>query len=193
MSNLIKDKRITSTLAIMVLLAALYFLVFKPSADIKNVDGKKSDPRQESLSLFNKGKLKDALPGLEAVDSRIKNDTEVKTALAFAYRALGDKEKAFKKYEEIIEYDKNNAGTHLRLGVYYRIEKQYDKSKSHLEQAVKIQRNPQFLVELSKTYEAQGQLDKASELLKQASKATTDAAKNELIKQAETVKSQDGI
>lgn len=194
MSNLIKDRRITSTLVILVLLIGLYFLVFKPSADVRSVNNKKIDPREEALLLYNEGKLKEALPELEAIDDRQSNDAEVKTALAFTYRALGKKEKSFIKYEEIIKNDPKNAGTHLRLGVYYREEKNYDKSREHLEEAVKIQRNSQFLIELSKTYEAQGQLDKASALLRQAGGATKDyRIKNELIKQSESLKNQEGI
>lgn len=154
----------------MALLAGLYFFVFKPSADIKDISSNKSDLKEETMLLYNKGKLSEALPGLEEIDGELKRDTEVKTALAFTYRATGKKDESFKKYEEILEYDPKNAGTLLRLGIYYRIDGDLQKSKEYLEEAVNIQPNPQFMEELARTYEVLGQHDKAKLLLIEADK-----------------------
>lgn len=192
--KIIKNKGIFFTFLAIICIGLLYFSVFKPVTDTKVIQNLNKKARGETLTLYNSGQVEESLSKLEQLDKNYRNDTEIKTALAFAYRALGKKEQSFKKYQEILEYDANNIATHVRLGIYYRVEKQLEKSMEHLEKALKIKRNSQIMAELSKTYEALGKLDDASKLLRDAAALTKDASqKKALTKQAEGIKSQDGI
>lgn len=168
--DFIKRKPTIYTALGIFLLAFLYISVFRPATESQNVNEVNKAMRDRTLLLFNKGQVKEILTDLENLDDRLKSDIEVKTALAFAYRAAGKKIESFKKYEEILSYDPNNAGTHLRLGIYYRIDKNLKRSREHLEKAVNLQRSPQFMKELAKTYEALGQSDKAGILSRDADK-----------------------
>lgn len=191
-SNLKTTKIYLAIILVIILILVIGALaIFKSTKKTSIEDGVASQKRTEALDFFNSGQVQEALPLLEKADKASKNDTEVKTALAYAYRVADKKDLSFKKYNEILKYNPDDVGTHFRLGIYYRMDSKLKESEEHLEKAAKLSPNTQFLVELSKIYELQSKFSEAEKALRKGAALTDDANyKKELLKQADELKTR---
>lgn len=135
-----------------------------------------SQARVRALELFRQGKLKEAIPELQAALQGNSADAELRLHLAYAHDRLGSAAEAITEYERVNDIDPNNYFARNNLGVLLDKQGRYDEAIAAFENASRI--DPTNVS--AKTNLATARKNKAAILERQAQirKAENDAASN---------------
>ncbi len=148
-----------------VVATALAVILFSNSSKkAKPKSTAKPSQKLEGIKLYNQGKVKEALPKLEAYVSGHPKDIEARDKLASSYWLTGKSKKALAEYLKILKLKPGDADTMYRLGILYRQLNDTKKVGFYLKKAVK--EKPEVAIyrsELAKWYSSQRKYDKAIE------------------------------
>ena len=97
-----------------------------------------SDPMDFVLELLQNGKIKDALPFLEAMAEAKPKDSAILYNLGIAYSELGRLEDAVMRLKKCVELDPNNVNAWVGIGVAYVQLKRKTDAKDALNKAVSL-------------------------------------------------------
>jgi tetratricopeptide (TPR) repeat protein len=121
------------------------------------------------MNLVKSGSFSDAVTAIGKAIEKNPKDTAALSLRAFAWSALGDRDKAMADYNEAIRLDPKNWGLYVSRATVWQGQREYDKAIADYSEAIRLApKNGRLYTNRASVLNEKGEYDKALDDLKEA-------------------------